>query len=435
MPVQVTPSSLSVYQSETVSIFVAASLSPCSMATKLRINWTESSHTHKSVSSDPRYWKIPAYLLKVDTTYNLTVNVSDDSGMFNMGKATVRVMRSPLVVQITGGDRTVPKGSFLTLDAVNSYDPDNRANPLNYTWSCIQGGSNYGSSCNLPANLAYTGVSLPAGGLVAKRSYIFTVRVWVADGRTGSATVTIMVVSGRPPQVTIEGLSTSRSTTLAGDTKVNPSVKFSLQGYVDFANSTLASSTNISLAWSVISGSFVGGAALRSVALSSPTVYFNALSYQTTSTIYPFPLVLGIGAMTPGSDYRLRLQAMDTRNNDTQAYSEISLVVNSVPTSGSFDASPRRGFVLVTRFTLTASDWVDDSTDYPLTYSFFYRQLDSSNNIALALNSYLALASGVYLPKVRAARPRHRDAAQTHEVYLTRCLYVLLHRPRTQRAI
>lgn len=50
----------------------------------------------------------------------------------------------------------------------------------------------------------------------------------------------------------------------------------------------------------------------------------------------------------------------------------LTFVTNGPPSSGSLVISPSRGIALIDAFTFSAPSWVDDSTDYPLTYSFYY---------------------------------------------------------------
>jgi hypothetical protein len=52
--------------------------------------------------------------------------------------------------------------------------------------------------------------------------------------------------------------------------------------------------------------------------------------------------------------------------------STLTFLTNAPPTSGSLVLSPAVGVALVDIFTFEASSWVDDSSDYPLAYSFYY---------------------------------------------------------------
>jgi hypothetical protein len=114
----------------------------------------------------------------------------------------VTVLRSPLSVTLSGGDRTLSSSRPLALDATLSFDPDApglRSGGLNFTWLCIRGGARYGEGCGV-APLGAAGV------------YIFTVLASAWRGsRSASASVTITVLDADPPCVAIAGLGGNAS--------------------------------------------------------------------------------------------------------------------------------------------------------------------------------------------------------------------------------
>jgi hypothetical protein len=393
-----------VSRSETVNIFASASIPRCSAANSLRMNWTESSRSVRSTSADPRFFRLPASQLTAGKTYNLTVNVTDDTGQYNVARAYVTVKRSDLVVQIVGGDRVARSNAPLTL-SIEAYDPDDRRTALSFVWSCVRGGAEYGAACGLPSGLAMNRDTLSAGFLQGGSTYVFSVTASTTDGRSNTATATIAVAEGRPPLLYIQTLATAMSGTLAGDRRVNPSARFTLQGFADLSNSTSASSTNLTLSWSVVAGSFVGGAALSAVAMSTIRVDLNMLMQPTT--LYPLPLTISAGALLGGATYTMRLRAVDHNRgalNETAVVAEVSFTTNAPPTSGGLSVTPRSGSVLTTQFQLSAYSWVDDVLDYPLVYSFYYAfdPTGAGSNVALKLASYLPDVDGVYLPQVCA---------------------------------
>jgi len=85
--------------------------------------------------------------------------------------------------------------------------------------------------------------------------------------------------------------------------------------------------------------------------------------------------VLELGALTQGSTYSFRLTATatgtdDVRADSVSAFAEVSVLVNSPPSSGLFSATPGDGVALQTEFALVCSSWVDDADDLPLKYGF-----------------------------------------------------------------
>ena len=78
--------------------------------------------------------------------------------------------------------------------------------------------------------------------------------------------------------------------------------------------------------------------------------------------------VLELGALTEGSTYAFRLTAFAQGDDDSvppvSAFAEVSVVVNSPPSTGSFLVSPTEGVALTTSFSLSCEAWVDE--DIPL---------------------------------------------------------------------
>jgi hypothetical protein len=60
----------------------------------------------------------------------------------------------------------------------------------------------------------------------------------------------------------------------------------------------------------------------------------------------------------------------DVRADSVSAFAEVSVLVNSPPSSGLFSATPGDGVALQTEFALVCSSWVDDTDDLPLKYGF-----------------------------------------------------------------
>ena len=50
----------------------------------------------------------------------------------------------------------------------------------------------------------------------------------------------------------------------------------------------------------------------------------------------------------------------------------LTVLVNAPPTSGFLTVEPAAGVVLQTAFSFECAGWVDDATDLPLLYSFFF---------------------------------------------------------------
>ena len=74
--------------------------------------------------------------------------------------------------------------------------------------------------------------------------------------------------------------------------------------------------------------------------------------------------VLQLGALTQGFAYRFRIAAKasgeDDRAQAVSGFAEVSVLVNSPPSSGLFSAGPANGVALQTEFALVCTSWVDD---------------------------------------------------------------------------
>jgi hypothetical protein len=406
--VAVTPSQLTVYRGEAVRVFANATLPRCSAATALNITWSGLSSSSTSgiigsSSADRRFFRVEANRLTPGVTYVLNVTVRDDLGGIASSSSTVTVLASPLAVRIAGGDRVVGGSGPVMLDASLSYDPDvgsSSALTLDYAWSCVKGGEDYGKGCGV-SSAVLTGVS-PTIRRLATGVYIFTV-TGSKGSRSASASVTIRVTGASLPGVTVSQVVKS---SLGGAyNRVNPTDKLALEGWADFRNVSQRG-LNVSLAWAVASGSLANGDNLADSAKSatSLTVTEGYISGYGTD-IVGFPLVLPGGAMVGGAAYTFRLQAVDKSGpatTTTAAYGEITVVTNAPPAGGAFGVAPARGVVLVTRFSLAMTHWEDDPDDYPLSYGFEY----ASNGAAaggvfvLAHDAYTPFLSGVYFPEV-----------------------------------
>ena len=154
------------------------------------------------------------------------------------------------------------------------------------------------------------------------------------------------------PTVSIAALTAAKS---------NPSLKLLLTGTVGPAY------LDVDTTWSLASGGLSSGGALADDASTATT---GAVAAGVTGTTY---LVLPAGTLTAGATYQFQLSASYAGDRDaTPGYSALTVVVNSPPSSGTLALAPRDGVVMETAYDFACAGWVDDATDLPLLYSFFY---------------------------------------------------------------
>ncbi|XP_038053616.1 uncharacterized protein LOC119726071 [Patiria miniata] len=117
---------------------------------------------------------------------------------------TITVQRSDLVASIKGGNKvTVGRDAAekLSLDASESYDPDNDEARLSYSWSCTGNGGESSDCTGLPSALDKPVLEVTPSSL-SVGSYTFVVTVSRSQGE-GEATARVMVEvdNGDPPQM------------------------------------------------------------------------------------------------------------------------------------------------------------------------------------------------------------------------------------------
>ena len=287
-------------------------------------------------SKNPRMLHIPAGSLAALESYSFRVIgfMTDSPNLNNTATVAVTVSQQSVIARIAGGGlRQVGRSSTLALDGSGSEDPDESSEPFEYSWECSAMSAS-ASCADLP--LFATAIVSVAPDTLAIGMYQFTLTV-TKGARSDSAAAAIDIVSGSPPIVTIDALTSA---------KYNADTDFlSVSGSV-------ASSLGVTSVWTM-EGSDVAAPFL---AKGLPIEFVANKNYAAVS----------LASLTPGSQYTIRLSATDSAGEST--FSAATLLMNEAPTSGSISISPAAGSALETSFLLAALNWVDD--DIPFTYVF-----------------------------------------------------------------
>ena len=121
------------------------------------------------------------------------------------------------------------------------------------------------------------------------------------------------------------------------------------------------------------------------------------------NTLY---LVLPAGTLTAGGYYQFQLTAQYAGTglaSATPGYSVLTVQMNAPPSSGTIAATVRGGepvgTVLQDPYDLACSGWVDDVTDLPLLYSFYYAIFGSATEYQLVSNTPSDSYGGARLPR------------------------------------
>ena len=317
-------------------------------------------------SKSPRLLTIPADSLEVLNTYSFRVIgfMTDSPHINNTATVEVTVEKQALVAIISGGAyRQIGRSTAFTLDASESYNPDDPTSYLSYTWSSDSSEASSvltsSSSITVPANTLSVG------------THTFSLTV-LRDTRSATTTVTVEVQAGTSAVISIASLVSNKVNNDGGFILVRASVA-----------SALSSSTTWSMEDSDVEEPFVSkGAAVATIA--------NELS-----------AVVSLSTLTVGNTYTLVFLAEGS--DGSSSYSSLSFDVNEAPSSGRLEVSPSSGYALTTDFSFSALNWVDE--DLPLTYLFgTVRVLPTTTGVSSSRNSPFggkqsdASLNGVVLP-------------------------------------
>jgi hypothetical protein len=403
---------------------------------KMAISWRDASGNYMGGNElsvrNPHILRIPADALVVDTTYRFETSVYmvEAPWMNNTVSVTVTVLPQPLRAMMSrSGLFAIGSEQPFSLDASQSYDPDEIAPGFTYRWACTN--STDGGPCLVtnPHGDDGTGSELMLepgvqmivyAGTLAKGLYTFTVTVGVDDGfvgelhdnRTSTASTQVKVVEGAIPSVEVYiGESITKEETFFGPRYyVAPDQEFGQLLSVVRTVEELAALANAGI-WPMGSGHAVGEVTSEAYVLTgvkqrrlnsddmhhlngSSTLAAQALSSESRALQEEnadgiekqfWKLILAdvqseevflsqtrpratinVGVLTIGATYVFELRAWDYSGG--QGYSRVYITVNEPPSSGYFEVEPPKGTAGVTPFDLKAFNWEDENL--PLYYVF-----------------------------------------------------------------
>jgi hypothetical protein len=304
---------------------------------------------------DPRIFKLTPYKLEAGNSYQIYVTVTTALGSTASTNMQVFVNHNVLKSVISGGSTvSVPENLPFTLDGSKSSDTDYQTSAesqLFYHWGCsFVAGATYGSSCNhiLPDDTSVSILIIEAFKMWSNSSYQFTLTVSSADGRADSASCVVEPAPAGAPVVLIT----------SSVAQINADQVLILDGII-------TASSNIVSWWEVSQSSI-------DLSISSLTKFSTTFAASIALNGVVFPLAVSRNTFAAGLTYTLRLVSYPQGRQDLLSYGETSVVINAPPFSGVFSVNPFNGSALITPFNFIASDWIDDLSSYPFTYSFSY---------------------------------------------------------------
>eukprot|EP01034_Spumella_vulgaris_P047457 gene47457-biopygen27981 len=365
---------LTVTPASTVLVYSNAEVSSCSESQNIQYSWVVFkaggiSSGIESVSSDPKILVIASHTLQVGTVYQAEVTALVKVGETDNTASsliTIQVVNGPIKAVVRGGYyRAVFIPKNLVLDASTSTDsnlPSTTADQgLSFQWTCtITSTANYGQDCSSVFNGQSTTTSVVtlSGSLVLYGViYSFGIKATSADGRTDSNIVTVQNL-----------LAPSISTQLIGPDA------FLASNYIRFNADSQVIIFGYVQATYAITASWTASVSGDSVPFSPLTAQTKNFTTSEAMARTSYPLSIPGNTFIPGSSVTFRIGANMQGATDTSlyAYSEIVLMVNAPPSGGFLTSNPLNGEPLSTIFALQSAGWVDDPSDYPLTFDFVY---------------------------------------------------------------
>lgn len=314
----------------------------------------------QSLSLDPRTYRLPPFALDIGVFYTLTLTVRHTQSL-QASSASVRfvVAKGNVVAVVAGAStKSVRSDGSVTIDASGSYDEDiavarGSSAGLLFEFTCVQLSPVFKATSDLTWTILPSGdvttLSVPAGKELTDSIHQVTVIAkHIFDGRSSSATVTVVVLPSLAPLVSITSESGIR---------INPSQKLKLLAQVEVSSSATAT-------WSVDDPSI----ALSAISLSDVQQTFPVLVPSTQR--YAMSLVLPQDTLPQQGTFLFQLSIITTTGHTATA--AISISTNSPPLPGEYSVSPLTGMMATTKFTFTATKFED--SDLPVTYEFAYIQ-------------------------------------------------------------
>ena len=233
--------------------------------------------------------------------------------------------------------------SVVQVSAVESTDPDDPEATLAFEWDCDIC-AQLGVALPASSRTSPTLVLAPGMLAVVNSSTVYTLSVNVSkpgSSESGIASVLIEVRAGKLPGVSIQARAKA---------KASPSEPLRLLGSASLDDGSGGTAAPLALGWSV-----------------EPSIDLSLASISSTGRMQP-NLVILAGVLNPGTTYTFSLKA--TASGGREGEAKLAVKINTPPFGGAVEVSPPSGQELVTTFTVTAFNWIDDADDLPLRYGF-----------------------------------------------------------------
>ena len=405
-----------------------------------------------SISKDPSKFRLPSFLLSSGSTFYVTLTVSSSpSSSSSLSSASVvsastsikvNVQLGKIIPVITSGlSKIMHVNETLIIDASQSYDEDIDANILRYDssndnhylifhWTCLQISPKLSDSCD-----EIISRKLLSSSTITSSKYYITSHLNIADieihliitdqiaSRSSSMTIiTVNIQSNNYPIVSINFYSSS-SQQQPNQQKFNPQNSLQILGIINLPQSydeTTSTTTTVAIAtWSVDDDTgfdlSTSATTAISVNLSSPSSIPSASNYNLYLVLLPNSLPVGVTL-----NFKLKVTLLN--HNSSPPLSQLSsssiltVIVNTPPSSGTFQVIPSYGQELSQLFLFFATQWYD--IDLPLQYQFKYK-LTSSSSASSSLSDTVVL---LWLRSPTTSRSSILPAGNIYNNYQLPCI-------------
>lgn len=220
-------------------------------------------------------------------------------------------------------------------------------------------------------------VTIPPNSLVVGRSYAFTVVATSLDGRSDTRTATVTPADLDAADVEIVRI-------------------FSVYDVGVVLDGTLKARGACKAAWTV---SDTQGSLVKVESLTPQSTIF---SVEDVAQTIPYSLSIESGVLSAGKTYTFRLTGFLSDRENIVSFAEVALTIRIPPYGGVIDKSPPSGVSLSTSFDLSTSKWITESSNLPLSYTYFFKISD--------LTSFLVLRSASTLSSTKTRLPSGVEA-------------------------
>jgi hypothetical protein len=358
LPALVTVGSNSITQtsSQKVSVQIRAYQLQCNGSTttsaSMAYEWSISQNgvrndQIRSISKSPSHFLLGPYTLQPGSFYEISVAVTAKevkSNGLNSATFFVNVVPSKLVLLMKGSTRRfLRKGTSISIDTSGSYDPDSRFTDasFDFKWNCHQQVPALSSQCGLLFDSPSKGLTsiTPSPDAIVGSVFVITMTIFDSSRET-SSDIFVTIGESTDPTVII-----SPFTLFSG--KWNPAKDLSISGTVSVSQPLVAR-------WKSEDSLALNGMNLTSL---------SKLCLEGTNQMN---LVLRGGSLLgSNAPYTFTLSV-----DGFASAASIVVTLNTPPLPGSLYVSPTNGTMLATKFSFSASMFIDE--DLPITYQFSY---------------------------------------------------------------